>query len=105
MKQERTGFLERYPYILPIASACIPCILLTVSLMVLRIAPFGDNTLLLLDSKGQYLDYISYLKTIFTGENDLIYTFSKNLGGDVISLASYYLLSPFNLLFAFSNSG
>ncbi len=67
-------------------------------------APFGDETILLRDSVGQYLDFISYFKTVLRGENDLFYTFSKALGGDLVSLASYYLLSPFNLLFIFSKN-
>ena len=74
------------------------------SMALIGAAPFGDETILLRDSVGQYIDFINYFKTVLQGENDLFYTFSKLLGGDLISLASYYLLSPFNLLFAFSNN-
>lgn len=81
-------------------SALIPLGLMTVVLYLLKIMPFGDDTLVFVDAESQYITFYSYLQSIFRGENDLLYTFSKSLGGDVISLAAYYLLSPFNILFA-----
>lgn len=86
-----------------LASAGIPCCIMIVAMAFLKCVPFGDRTLLFSDSMNQYISYMGYVKTIFSGENDIFYTFNKNLGGDVISLASYYLMSPFNLLFAFSS--
>lgn len=84
------------------AAFFIPCGILLCALALLKMAPFGDHTVLLYDSSIQYLDFASYLRTVFAGENDLIYTFSKNLGGEMVSLFAYYLMSPFSLLFAFA---
>ena len=50
------------------------------------------------DITYQFIDYLAYYKTIFFGNNDLTYTFSKTLGGDMAGFSSYYLYSPFNLL-------
>lgn len=86
------------------ASALIPCGILILALALLGAAPFGDDTILLRDSSIQYIDFASYLKTVFSGDNDIFYSFSKNLGGDMLSLLAYYLLSPFSLLFAFGNT-
>ena len=86
-----------------IASAMIPFAILTAALWILKAVPFGDNTMLLRDAGIQYIDFVSYLRTILAGENDLFYSFSKNLGGEMLSLLSYYLVSPFNLLFAFAS--
>lgn len=82
-------------------SFLIPFAICLSVLLILGIHPFGDKTLLIRDSNTQYIAFATYLKTVFTGENDLLYTFSMNLGGEMLSLLAYYLLSPFNLLFAF----
>ncbi|MBQ7895787.1 MAG: YfhO family protein, partial [Oscillospiraceae bacterium] len=87
------------------ASALIPMGLMLVSFAFLKMAPFGSDTMLFIDANGQYLDFLSYFKTVLTGENDFFYSFSKGLGGDFLSLAAYYLLSPFNILFVFSSYG
>ena len=87
--------------ILTILAALIPAAILLVCFAFLGSIPFGDDTILMYDSSIQYLDFAAYLKTIFAGENDIFYTFSKNLGGEVVSLIGYYLLSPFSILFAF----
>ena len=81
------------------AAILIPCGVLLANFALLGIAPFGDSTVLLYDSSIQYLDFANYLRGVFAGENDLLYTFSKNMGGEMFSLFAYYLCSPFSLLF------
>lgn len=79
----------------------VPFILLLLIDIVLGIYPFGDKTLLWGDMEAQYKTYFSYLHEILTGNADPAYTFSKAIGGDMICILSYYLLSPFNLIFFF----
>ena len=86
-----------------LASALLPCMILLAALMAADALPFGNNTILISDAWGQYMDFLSLWKSVLTGENSLFYTFSKNMGGDMLNLAAYYLLSPFNLLFFFSD--
>ena len=62
------------------------------------IYPFGDKTIIVIDSNTQYVSFISYLKSVFLGNNDFKYLFSNSLGGNFIPLLGYYLMSPFNLL-------
>lgn len=62
------------------------------------IYPFGDKTIIVIDSNTQYVSFISYLKSIFLGNNDFKYLFSSSLGSNFIPLLGYYLMSPFNLL-------
>lgn len=99
MDRKRRDISRPYLYI---ASAMIPCLLVLISLMLLKAVPFGDATILMRDAEIQYIDFLSYLKTVLTGENDFLYSFSKNMGGEIVSLLSYYLMSPFNLLVLFS---
>ena len=87
-----------------LASALIPCGLILLSLLVTGAVPFGDKSILISDACGQYLDFLSLWRGVLSGEHSIFYTFSKNMGGDMLNLAAYYLLSPFNLLFLFSNT-
>ena len=86
-----------------IASALIPFVLLLAALAYTGAVPFGNNSILWRDAEIQYIDFAAYLRTMLRGENDFLYSFNKNLGGEVVSLLSYYLASPFNLLFAFAS--
>lgn len=86
---------KRFIYTL---SFLIPTFLLLIICILTKVYPFGNNTLAIWDCKGQYIDFLSYFKTIFTDTNDFFYTFSKNIGGDMVGLSAYYLLSPLNLI-------
>lgn len=66
--------------------------------------PFGDGSLFIRDMHNQYVDYFSYLKSIISGKNDLFYSFSMALGGEMVGFGAYYLLSPFNVLFVLFDS-
>ena len=63
--------------------------------------PFGDTSYLGGDMVNQYIKYFAYLQSIISGENDVFYTYSKTLGGDMTGLWAYYLLSPLNIIFIF----
>lgn len=81
------------------AAFLIPCILLLACFWLLGTLPFGEETVMFYDAASQYPEFVGYLRTVFAGENDLFYSFSKNLGGEMVSLFAYYLLSPFSILF------
>ena len=38
--------------------------------LIFGIYPFGDKTIVVIDSNTQYVSFISYLKSIFLGNND-----------------------------------
>ncbi len=73
------------------------------SYFLLNMYPFQNNTLLTIDMNNQYISFFSYFKEVLMGNDSLFYSFSKTMGGEMIGLAAYYLISPFNLLFIFSN--
>lgn len=64
-----------------------------------KIAPFGENSLTLVDSVHQYLPFFAELRDKLLHEGSLLYTWNVALGSNFMALASYYLMSPFNLLF------
>ena len=67
---------------------------------VLGVTPFGGNSILLGDANAQYVDFLAYFQDVLRGRNSLSYTFGKLLGDSGITLYSYYLASPFNVLAA-----
>ena len=87
--------------LLGLFSFVLPLVLLLIIFAVNKIHPFGNNTIVMIDMKSQYITYIRYYKGILSGDNSLIYTMSKVFGGDFMSIFTYYLASPFNLLVAF----
>ena len=70
-------------------------------LYVYHLYPFGNGSFATADANIQYIDFFSYLKDVFSGDNSISYTFSDTLGGDALAVFSYYLASPFNLLLLF----
>jgi len=68
---------------------------------VIKFSPFGNISPLVADTSVQFEVYVSYLKSVFFGDNDLFYTFSKTLGGDMAGFSFYYLGNPFLYLLVF----
>lgn len=84
-------------------SFLLPFLLLIVLWSILGLAPFGNNNLLVSDLGTQYMPFLSAFKQFFQGDNYSLYSFSDALGGTILPLSAYYLLSPFNILvFLFS---
>ena len=68
--------------------------------LLFSIIPFGHHTWLTIDLGQQYVDFFSYYQdTLLHHPEQFFYSFSKSIGGEMVSLWSYYLLSPFNLIF------
>lgn len=70
--------------------------------LIMGFIPFGKDTMLTIDLGQQYIDFYSLFRdTIFNDSSQLFYSFEKAIGGEMIGLWAYYLLSPFNLIFLF----
>ena len=80
-----------------ILSFLIPCILII--LLYLSVGIIGGNkNVLTVDLADQYIAFFNSLKNIFNGTISPFYSFSKTLGGNMLGIVTYYLLSPFNLI-------
>ncbi|MDD3370085.1 MAG: YfhO family protein [Lachnospiraceae bacterium] len=79
----------------------IPVLILMVAYAWNGIYPFGNATLLNGDLQSQYVDFYAYLHDILHGDASGLYTFSKAIGGNMVDILTYYLTSPFNLIFYF----
>lgn len=81
----------------------LPLGLLTLLFILEDFAPFGGNrSILMIDMQSQYISYLRYYKQVLLGNQSFIYTNAKIIGGDFLSLFTYYMASPFNLLLVFS---
>lgn len=81
----------------------ISTLILLISFSVSKIYPFGDNTLIYNDLQLQYYDLCGYLRNVIGGKDDIFYSFNMGMGMGTIATIAYYLASPFNILFVFTN--
>lgn len=60
--------------------------------------PFGKGTTLILDLNAQYVYFFSALRRAIFGDGELLYSFSRSLGGEFLGIYAYYLASPLSYL-------
>jgi len=96
------GFIDKHPQkVIYGLSAILPMLIMLVVWSIIGLYPFGNRSLMSVDFGQQYISFFGLLKnSILSGNlSNLIYSFTQSLGGPMIGLVGYYLLSPFNLLF------
>ncbi|MEG0855866.1 MAG: YfhO family protein [Terrisporobacter sp.] len=76
----------------------IPIVIMVSIYAMIKIYPFGDASILTRDLKGQYVSYFSEFRDILLGKSSMLYSFTKEMGGNMLGLSYYYLISPFNFL-------
>ena len=82
-------------------SLIIPTGIIIAALAGLKITPFGDNTLAISDGHALYLNYLGYVGRALKGQESILYSFTKGLGGNMMGSWGWFLLNPFFGLFAF----
>lgn len=87
--------------IVPIISFILTVVVVICVYILMGYAPFGGKTIAAMDANIQYLDFFAYLKNVLLGKDSINYSYTSLLGGNNISLVSYYLMSPLNLLVIF----
>lgn len=91
---------NRLHFLIHFCAFALPVGLILVQLVRLRITPFGGGSFLRADMNSQYSAFLTYLRSILHGENDLFYSFSMNGGGNFYFLYTYYLANPLNWFMA-----
>lgn len=87
------------------AAFIVPIGIMMILLIMVGIFPFGDRSILSKDLDNQYISFFGYIKEIAKDPTSIFYSFSKNIGGEMVGLTAYYLMSPLNILYLFvSNS-
>lgn len=82
-------------------SFAIPFLSMLIIYAIFGVFPFGGKTALVMDLNGQYADFFAFYHRVLTGGDSLMYSFTKEMGGNVFGLFAYYLSSPFFLLALF----
>lgn len=82
-------------------SAMLPMAIMLVVWAFMGTFPFGDKSLMAVDFGQQYISFFGLLKNaVLSGDlSSLSYSFTKSLGGDMIGVLGYYLMSPFNIIY------
>ncbi len=84
-----------------IASTVAPMFLMALAWIVNGFYPFGRKTFMAVDFGQQYIGLYSFLKrTVLTGDwSGFFYSFSKSIGGSMIGIWGFNLISPFNIFY------
>ncbi|MGT2637176.1 glycosyltransferase PgfM1 [Streptococcus ratti] len=100
-KKQRLPFKENKKAQVLLLSALLPMLIMLVVWFFMGVFPFGRNTLMAVDFGQQYIGLYGFLKhTVLTGDwSGLFYSFSKSIGGAMIGVWGFNLISPFNLLY------
>lgn len=82
-------------------SAGVVLIVMLIVAITEKIAPFGNRSLSIVDSLHQYLPFFSEYRNKLLSGGSPFYTWNVAMGQNFMVLSSYYLASPFNLIFLF----
>ena len=95
---ENTGGKRDRSYL--VWCALIPFSLMLILYALLRVFPFGDNSVLVLDLNGQYVGFYEALRAFVYGDGSLLYSFARSLGGEMMGIYAYYIASPLSYIVA-----
>ncbi len=91
----KTWLLDHKIYI---GSFFIPFLVMTVLCIVYGVEPFGDKSLAIIDGLHQYMPFFAEYHEKVRNLDSFFYSWNGGLGYNFLSLWSYYLASPLNLL-------
>lgn len=97
MKQKRVWDFLKDKYVYTVTFG-IALIMMIGAWYIGEVGPFGDKCLVVVDGVHQYLPFFSEYQEKLQNLDSLQYSFDVGLGNNFISLWSYYLSSPFNLI-------
>ena len=78
----------------------VPVVLTLLLYLAMEHYPFGDGSVLVLDLNAQYVYFFEALRKFVFGDADILYSFSRALGGEFVGMYAYYLASPLSFIVA-----
>ena len=79
----------------------IPFLVMVIVMAAYGVEPFGHKSLMIIDALHQYMPFFSVLYDKLHSGAGIFYSWRAGLGINFLSLMSYYLMSPLNLLIVF----
>ena len=83
-----------------LACFLLPAALMWLIYIAMKVYPFGEESVLVLDLNGQYIYYFEALRKLLHGEGSILYSFGRTMGGEFLGIFAYYLASPFSFIVA-----
>ena len=74
------------------------------TLIIKKIEPFGNNTIIMYDLRTQYIGFISYVRNALMNMDFSSFSFKLGIGNPVIVNIFSYLMSPINLILVVLNN-
>lgn len=90
-----TKLKQALPYMMAFG---VPPLIFLVAICLLPCFDDWPRSILFSDPTKQYLDFLSFYKRLWSGEESWWFSFQIGAGAASLPLIAYYLLSPFNLL-------
>ena len=72
-------------------------------LIIGKITPFGENSIIKSDLYQQYINFLLYYKEVLLGNKSLLFSWNLGMGNNFFTTFAYYLVCPLNLLIVFFN--
>ena len=91
---------RRHPRLIYLFCFLLPAVLMFFVHASFGVYPFGENSILVLDMNAQYVMFFEALRRAVYGDTSLLYSFSRNLGGEFPGIYAYYLASPLSYIVA-----
>lgn len=98
LRDERDKPVDRPAWYFPLMSGLLSLAAMCVAYSFIGMWPFGEKTGMAVDMHHQYAPLLSGLRDAILNGDLSLYNFEVGLGANYLSLAAYYLASPFNLL-------
>ena len=95
-KQKINAIKKEYGYIC--LAALIPAIVFFLIYLARGLYPFGNGTVLVLDLNGQYVYFFEQLRNTVLEGGSMLYSWSRQLGGEFLGIYAYYIASPLSYL-------
>ena len=82
----------------------ISIIIYLIYLKLMKIFPFGENSILKSDLYQQYINFLCYLREVLLHRKSIVISWNMGLANNFYTTFAYYLMSPLNLFVVFFNS-
>lgn len=97
MIRQRPHFPRKPNTLLYLVAFLVPAMLMLILFIRLKVTPFGNRGVGIVDGDIQYVDFFRYYRNVLLGKDSIAYSFSNFFGETSIALFAYYLASPLNL--------
>lgn len=84
-----------------ICGSILITIIYAIFLIIYKIYPFGENTVLYGDLYAQYINFFCYFKEILQGTKGIFMSWNLGMANDFYTNLIYYLLNPLNIFVVF----